>query len=66
MIDRDFTQFESQILKLLHALKEANSENRSLRDKLGKMMREKADLSDRQRHTVHRVKQLITRLKNLP
>lgn len=65
MTEREFSQFESRIMQLLHALKEANGENRSLRERLTKTLREKAELADRQRLSVNRVKQLISRLKNL-
>lgn len=64
MNETEFVNFESKINQLLSALQQANSENQFLRDKLTKALREKAELLDKNRRVVEKVKRIMIRLRN--
>ena len=64
MNETEFSNFESKVNQLLVSLQQANSENNFLRDKLSKTLKEKADLLEKNRRAIQKIKLIMMRLRN--
>lgn len=64
MNETEFSNFESKVNQLLVSLQQANSENNFLRDKLSKTLKEKAELTEKNRRAIQKIKLIMMRLRN--
>jgi uncharacterized protein (TIGR02449 family) len=64
MNDSDLIHLELQIETLLHSREQLQIENSSLRQKLLKLTQERAELLDKNKRAVTKIKRIISQLRN--